>query len=161
MATISENLQIIKDSTNAIKQAIIDKGGNVSGDITTWADAISEISGSGGGDLGDWEYYDCQNFTEDLVTYICFLSARLKKANVKDEVISKVQIGCLGFLSPSYDYDTIVAFAVDFSQPCIDANGTRTLREEIASNPDTELAQVVGMLQSFPRLTKEQFYSFE
>jgi hypothetical protein len=45
MATISENLQILKDSTAAIKQAIIDKGGDVTGDITTWADAISGISG--------------------------------------------------------------------------------------------------------------------
>lgn len=47
MATISENLQIIKDSTDAIKQAIIDKGGTIEGDITTWASAISEISGGG------------------------------------------------------------------------------------------------------------------
>ena len=47
MATISENLQIIKNSTDAIKQAIIDKGGTVSGDITTWASAISGISGGG------------------------------------------------------------------------------------------------------------------
>ena len=45
MATISENLQILKDSTDAIKQAIIDKGGTIEGDITTWADAISGISG--------------------------------------------------------------------------------------------------------------------
>ena len=45
MATISENLQTIADSTAAIKQAIIDKGGTV-GDITTWADAISGINGS-------------------------------------------------------------------------------------------------------------------
>lgn len=43
MATISENLQTIKDSTDAIKQAIIDKGGTISGDITTWADAILNI----------------------------------------------------------------------------------------------------------------------
>lgn len=47
MATISENLQTIKNSTDAIKQAIIDKGGEISGDITTWADAISGISGGG------------------------------------------------------------------------------------------------------------------
>lgn len=47
MATISENLQTIKDSTDAIKQAIIDKGGTIEGDITTWAGAISEISGGG------------------------------------------------------------------------------------------------------------------
>lgn len=43
MATIAENLQILKDSTDAIKQAIIDKGGNVSGDISTWADSISSM----------------------------------------------------------------------------------------------------------------------
>lgn len=47
MATISENLQTIKNSTDAIKQAIIDKGGTIEGDITTWADAISGISGGG------------------------------------------------------------------------------------------------------------------
>ena len=45
MATISENLQILKNSTDAIKQAIIDKGGTIEGDITTWADAINGISG--------------------------------------------------------------------------------------------------------------------
>lgn len=45
MATISENLQILKDSTDAIKQAIIDKGGTIEGDITTWANAINGISG--------------------------------------------------------------------------------------------------------------------
>ena len=54
MATISENLQIIADSTAAIKQAIIDKGGEITGDITTWADAISGISG-GGSSVGEEE----------------------------------------------------------------------------------------------------------
>lgn len=53
MATISENLQIIKNSTNAIKQAIIDKGGEISGNISTWASAISNIqSGGGSGGAG-------------------------------------------------------------------------------------------------------------
>lgn len=50
MATISENLQTIKSSTDAIKQAIIDKGGTIEGDITTWADVISGLSGGGGSD---------------------------------------------------------------------------------------------------------------
>jgi hypothetical protein len=54
MATISENLQTIKSSIDAIKQAIIDKGGTVSGDITTWASAISGISG--GGSSSEEEY---------------------------------------------------------------------------------------------------------
>ena len=52
MATIAENLQTIADSTNAIKQAIIDKGGNITGDITTWASAINGISGGSGGEEG-------------------------------------------------------------------------------------------------------------
>ena len=47
MATISENLQTIKNSTDAIKQAIISKGGEISGNITTWADAISAIESGG------------------------------------------------------------------------------------------------------------------
>lgn len=50
MATISENLQTIKSSTDAIKQAIIDKGGTIEGDITTWASAISGISGGSSSD---------------------------------------------------------------------------------------------------------------
>lgn len=51
MATIRENLQTLKDSTDAIKQAIIDKGGTIEGDITTWASAISGISGGGSDNL--------------------------------------------------------------------------------------------------------------
>ncbi len=43
MKTIAENLQIIKDSTEAIKQAIIDKGGTIEGDITTYANAIRNL----------------------------------------------------------------------------------------------------------------------
>ena len=49
MATIAENLQIIKNSIDSIKQAIIDKGGTISGDLTTWASAISGISGGNAG----------------------------------------------------------------------------------------------------------------
>ena len=45
MSTIAEKLQTIADSTAAIKQAIIDKGGEITGDITTWANAINGISG--------------------------------------------------------------------------------------------------------------------
>jgi hypothetical protein len=64
MATIAENLKTIKDSTTAIKQAIIDKGGQV-GDLTTYADAIANLpSGGGGGDVNptaeknDVTFYD-------------------------------------------------------------------------------------------------------
>ena len=53
MSTIQENLQTIADSTAAIKQAIIDKGGEITGDITTWANAINGISGGGSGGSGE------------------------------------------------------------------------------------------------------------
>lgn len=60
MRTIAENLQIIKDSTDAIKQAIIDKGGTISGGIATYADAINNISGGGGSEAldNDVNFYD-------------------------------------------------------------------------------------------------------
>jgi hypothetical protein len=62
MATISENLQIIKYNTMAIKQAIIDKGGEV-GDLTTYAAAIANLpnGGSGGStssNKNDVTFYD-------------------------------------------------------------------------------------------------------
>lgn len=71
MAIISENLQILKDSTDAIKQAIINKGGTISGDITTWANAISGIE-SGGGSSSESEYIFTgtisYNMTEAAIT---------------------------------------------------------------------------------------------
>lgn len=62
MATIAENLKTIVDCKSAIKQAIIDKGGQV-GDLTTYADAIANLP-SGGGDVNptaeknDVTFYD-------------------------------------------------------------------------------------------------------
>ena len=44
MATISENLQILKNSITSIKQAIINKCGIVEGNITTYADYINSIN---------------------------------------------------------------------------------------------------------------------
>ena len=62
MSTITENLQIIKNSTLAMKQAIMDKGGTINGDITTWANSITNIpSGESGGSSsgkGDVTFYD-------------------------------------------------------------------------------------------------------
>lgn len=51
MATIAENLQTIKDSMDAIKQAIIDKGGEISGDISTWAGVIGNLSSDKAGSV--------------------------------------------------------------------------------------------------------------
>ena len=49
MATISENLQTISDSLSNIKQSIINKGGNIEGDITTYASVIDSLPNGGGG----------------------------------------------------------------------------------------------------------------
>ena len=49
MSTISENLQTIADSLSNIRQSIINKGGNIEGDITTYATAIADLSTVGGG----------------------------------------------------------------------------------------------------------------
>ena len=43
MSTIAENLQIISDSTNAIKQAILDRGGNVEGGLINYANSVMNI----------------------------------------------------------------------------------------------------------------------
>lgn len=58
MATITQNLQIIKDSTADIKQAIIDKGGEIQGDLTTYADAIAKIPSGDAASKNDVTFYD-------------------------------------------------------------------------------------------------------
>ena len=76
MATISENLQIIADSTAAIKQAIIDKGGDATGDITTWANAISGLSGgSEGGSTEEISFVGTMSSQATSVNYIGTLYA--------------------------------------------------------------------------------------
>lgn len=74
MATIAENLQTIKDSTDAIKQAIIDKGGTIEGDITTWASAISGISG-GGSELKKFTIYFTEFLFENDMTWDDFVNS--------------------------------------------------------------------------------------
>lgn len=48
MRTVAENLEILYNSVQNIKQAITEKDGDASGDITTWGNVISGISGGGG-----------------------------------------------------------------------------------------------------------------
>ncbi len=67
MSTISENLQTIKSSTDAIKQAIIDKGGTIEGNITTWADAISGIE-TGGGTSEEYVFAGTLSYNMTTVT---------------------------------------------------------------------------------------------
>lgn len=68
MSTIAENLQTIKNSTDAIKQAIIDKGGTINGDITTWADAISGIETGGGSTEPEYIFTGALSYSGSTVT---------------------------------------------------------------------------------------------
>ena len=70
MATITENLQIIKNSTDAIKQAIIDKGGTISGDITTWASTITKLA-----DLKKFNINECEFLFENGMTWYNFINS--------------------------------------------------------------------------------------
>lgn len=54
MATIAENLQTIKAAVEDIKQAIIAKGGTVSGDLTTYANAIESLASEGENSVPDY-----------------------------------------------------------------------------------------------------------
>ena len=74
MATIAENLQIIKNSIDSIKQAIIDKGGTIEGDITTWANAINGISG-GGSELKKFTLYYTEFLFEHDMTWGDFVNS--------------------------------------------------------------------------------------
>ena len=80
MATISENLQILKNSTDAIKQAIINKGGTINGDITTWASAISNIQ---------------SNNTEEEITFTGTLESIWGMQSVAGN-LNKLPDDCLG-----------------------------------------------------------------
>ena len=71
MKTIQENLQTIAESTAAIKQAIIDKGGEITGDITTWANAINGISGGGNSDS-----------TEETIVFRGTMSYQMTSVNI-------------------------------------------------------------------------------
>lgn len=63
MATIAENLQTLKTSVGAIKQAISDRGGDVSGDISTWAVSIETMEGGGSSSGG--AYSEVNHGTSD------------------------------------------------------------------------------------------------
>ena len=131
--------------------------------MTTLDGGVIIKKGGGGGSTppsGDWEYYDCSSSTE-IAQYATYFSGIVKKAEVRDDVMSNIKIGCFIFAYASSDYDKHIAIAIDYSQSCVDANGKRTLREQLALYPNSELAQMVGMFQSLPRLTEEQFYSLE
>ena len=126
MATISENLQILKDSTDAIKQAIIDKGGNIQGDITTWADAISGIETGGGG-----------SGSEEEIIFRGTLTTNMTKIIISGKIDSKPQYsGSLRFCALGFNQGGIICnsqsivmtdtinITLDLGEPIMDAGNT-------------------------------------
>lgn len=124
MATISENLQIIADSTAAIKQAIIDKGGDASGDITTWANVISGLSGGG-------------STSEEEITFRGTLTPNMTEIIISGKLDSKPQYGSsLHFCafrfsaggivckSQSIVITDIIDITLDIGEPIMDAKNT-------------------------------------
>ena len=109
----------------------------------------------------NYEYYDISQLDTEIVDVVVAVSTLLKKAYVRNGVVSDIQIGNYFFAYVNEDYEKLIAMALNVAQPCIDKNGARTLGEEIVNNPDTELAFVVSAIRSCPRLTKEQFYSLD
>ena len=118
MATISENLQTIKNSTDAIKQAIIDKGGTINGDITTWADAISGISGEGGSSGEEYVFTGTVSYSGSKVT----LSGSLNKV---PSYTGRNYLLALGYFTGGICYGYTIqvndigphALTIDFKEP--------------------------------------------
>ena len=79
MASIAENLQIIKDSIEAIKQAIVDKGGTVNGNLTTYANTIKSLA------LGDTSN---SNYSFELIDPTVISTDNYKSVIIKDGVTS-------------------------------------------------------------------------
>ena len=109
----------------------------------------------------DYEYYDISQLDDEAINWVVAVSTLLKKAYVKNGVVSNIQIGNFFFAYVNQDYEKLIAMAINMAQPCIDINGARTLGEEIVNNPDTELAFIVSAIRSCPKITKEEFYSLD
>lgn len=117
MATISENLQTIADSAAAIKQAIIDKGGTISGDITTWADAISGIE-TGGGSSSDEEitFTGSVSYNTSRITLTGLLSS---KPELSPIYLILVYLGTSAAASKQYisDISNTLSITIDTQEP--------------------------------------------
>lgn len=87
MGTTSEKLQKVLESKNAIKQAIIDKGGNVSDNMSEYASAISNLASGGINTLQNLidntktMRYTFENTSQEIVDTIF---ANLDTSNVED-----------------------------------------------------------------------------
>lgn len=116
MTNIAEKFQIIKNSSLAMKQAIIDKGGIINGDITTWANSIANIPTGGTFEPGSGNVKILNKLNGDII-------GELNKAYILEELLYAYQVkgndttkcfcfsdGGSNITSPNYDiYGSFVA----------------------------------------------------
>ena len=116
---------------------------------------VPQGEGGGASDEGDWEYYDVSAAQEDVSMYAAYFSGlvKLEKKGVP------TAIGCVLDAYALADYDRYIAVAVNYGIPSVRKEGVTTLRDYINANPALEVSQIAAALQSFPRLTKEEFYN--
>lgn len=116
MATISENLQILKDSTDAIKQAIIDKGGTIEGDITTWADAISGLSGGGSSSVEEYVFTGTMSYSGSKITLTGQLSSKPELSGI---FLVLIYLGTIAVASKTNvsDISKTLSVTVDTNEP--------------------------------------------
>ncbi len=108
--TIAEKIQIIKNNRDAIWQAIVDKGGNITGNFLTYADAISGISGGGNSSTkrSDVNFYDYDGTRLYSYTMADFLSlSSMPKLPSRDGLI------CQGW---NYDIDIAKEYVEEYGK---------------------------------------------
>lgn len=129
----------------------------------------SESSGGGAGnaDSGDWEYYDVSSTVEssdnrDIELFGSYFSGLMKMVEYRDGVMTPKRIGPTLYAYAASDYEFYSQIAINMATPCIDLNGSYTLREAIEQDSNKQLATVyAGLVATYPRITKEEFYNLE
>lgn len=145
MTTIAENLQTIKDSVKDIKQAITNKGGSISGDITTWASAIDGIqTGGGGSDTTEQVVFNCKIDDEGALVgslnylpsgyymiYCVYFDDDLSSSFVCRNVVTDAQNVVLGLNFSSYeDYHIYAVFLIKWYRNDTPPDGVVDLTQE-------------------------------
>lgn len=111
MATIAENLQTIKEAVENIKQAIIAKGGTVSGDLTTYANAIESLALGGGNSVPDYIVGSSVPNTGNAEVYQFLKTLKEKTKETANLEIQTIDVNLSGgviYLSDKYTVGTQV-----------------------------------------------------
>ena len=113
MATISENLQILKNSITSIKQAIINKCGNVEGNITTYADYINSINTNIGDNqspmlatISDVNFYDY-----DGTILYSYTKEQFLALSAMPKLPTRAGLICQGW---NWDFDEAKEYVTDY-----------------------------------------------